>query len=70
MVLLKINYIFAKILKYIHMTAKEELIEKILNYDKEFNEKTKNYKQFVICTNVEIAKLFKEILERNNYSLK
>lgn len=52
------------------MTAKEELIEKILNYDKEFNEKTKNYKQFVICTNVEIAKLFKEILERNNYSLK
>ena len=52
------------------MTTKDELIEKILAYDKEFSEKTKNHKQFVICTNPEIAKLFKEILERNNYSLK
>ena len=52
------------------MTAKEELIEKILAYDKEFSEKTKNYKQFVICTNPEIAKLFRQKLSENNYSLK
>lgn len=52
------------------MAAKEELIEKILAYDKEFNEKTKNYKQFVICTNPEIAKLFRQKLKENNYSLK
>lgn len=45
------------------MTAKEKLIEKILSYDKEFSEKTKNYKQFVICTNPEIAKLFRQKLE-------
>lgn len=51
------------------MTAKEELIEKILAYDKKFSEKTKNYKQFVICTNPEIAKLFREKLEENNNSL-
>ena len=41
------------------MTAKEELIEKILNYDK----------KFVICTNPEIAKLFREKLEEYNISL-
>lgn len=51
------------------MTAKEELIEKILAYDKAFNEKTKNYKQFVICTNPEIAKLFREKLQENNYTI-
>lgn len=45
------------------MTAKEELIEKLLAYDKLFNEKTKNYKQFVICTNPEIAKFFRQKLE-------
>lgn len=45
------------------MTSKEELIEKILAYDKEFNEKTKNNKQFVICINLEISKFFKKKLE-------
>ena len=34
------------------MTSKEELIEKILAYDKEFNEKTKNNKQFIIYKNI------------------
>ena len=48
------------------MTAKEELIEKILAYDKEISEKTKNHKQFVICTNPEIAKLFSQKLEEKN----
>lgn len=52
------------------MTAKEKLIEKILSYDKEFSKKTKNYKQFVICTNAEIAKLFREKLEEINNLLK
>ncbi len=52
------------------MTTREELIEKILAYDKAFNEKTKNYKQFVICTNPEIAKLFRQKLEEKNNSLK
>lgn len=52
------------------MTAKEELIEKILAYDKAFNEKTKNYKQFVICTNPEMTKLFRQKLEENNNLLK
>lgn len=52
------------------MTAKEELIEKILAYDKEFSRKTKNYKQFVICTNPEMTKLFRQKLEENNNLLK
>lgn len=52
------------------MTAKEELIEKILAYDKAFNEKTKKNKQFVICTNPELAKLFRQNLEENNNLLK
>lgn len=52
------------------MTAKEELIEKILAYDKEFSEKTKNYKQFIIYTNPEIAKLFRQKFEENNNLLK
>ena len=52
------------------MTAKEELIEKILSYDKEFSEKTKNNKRFNICNNPEIAKLFREKLEENNNLLK
>ncbi len=59
-----------KILKYIHMIVKEELIERILAYDKEFSRKTKNNKQFVICTNPEMAKLFREKLEENNNLLK
>lgn len=70
MVIKEINYIFAKILKYIHMTAKEELIEKILSYDKKISEKTKNNKRFTICINPEIAKLFREKLEEYNNSLK
>jgi hypothetical protein len=52
------------------MTAKEELIEKILSYDKEFSEKTKKNKKIVICTNTEIAKLFRQKLEENNNLLK
>jgi hypothetical protein len=52
------------------MTAKEELIEKILSYDKEFSEKTKKNKKIVICTNPEIAKLFRQKLEENNNLLK
>lgn len=52
------------------MTTREELIEKIIAYDKEFSEKTKKNKQFVICTNPEIAKLFRKNLEENNNSLK
>lgn len=52
------------------MITKEELIERILNYDKEFSEKTKNNKQFVICTNPEIAKLFRQKLEEYNNLLK
>lgn len=51
------------------MTAKEELIEKILAYDKAFNEKTKKNKHFVICTNPELAKLFRQNLEEINKSL-
>lgn len=52
------------------MTTREELIEKIIAYDKEFSEKTKNNKRFTICTNPEIAKLFREKLEEYNNSLK
>ena len=52
------------------MTAKEELIEKILSYDKKISEKTKNNKRFTICINPEIAKLFREKLEEYNNSLK
>lgn len=52
------------------MITKEELIERILNYDKEFNEKTKKNKKNVICTNTEIAKLFRQKLEENNNLLK
>ena len=51
------------------MIAKEKLIEKILSYDKEFSKKTKKNKQFVICTNPELAKLFREKLSENNNSL-
>lgn len=33
------------------MITKEELIERILAYDKAIGEKMKNHKQFSICTN-------------------
>lgn len=52
------------------MTAKEELIERLYEYNKLLKEKTKNNKRFTICTNPEIAKLFREKLEENNNLLK
>lgn len=52
------------------MTTREELIEKIIAYDKEFSKKTKKNKKIVICTNPEIAKLFRQKLEENNNLLK
>ena len=52
------------------MTTKEELIERLVAYDKAINERIKNMNQFTICTNAEIEKLFRQKLEENNYSLK
>lgn len=52
------------------MTEKEELIERLVAYDKAIGEKIKNHKQFTICTNQEIEKLFRQKLSENNYSLK
>lgn len=52
------------------MTAKEELIERLYEYNKLLKEKTKNRKLFTICTNPEIAKLFRQKLEGNNHTLK
>lgn len=48
------------------MITKEELIERMLAYDKAIGEKMKNHKQFSICTNPYIAKLFRQKLEENN----
>lgn len=72
MVIKEINYIFTKILKYIHMTAKEELIERLFEYNKILKEKTKNMNmtQLVIYTSAEKAKLFREKFEENNNLLK
>lgn len=52
------------------MTAKEELIERLFEYNKMLKEKTKNRKLFTMCTNAEMAKLFREKLEENNNLLK
>lgn len=52
------------------MTEKEELIEKLVAYDKAIGEKMKNHNQFSICTNQQIEKWFREKLSENNYSLK
>lgn len=52
------------------MTAKEELIERLVAYDKATNERIKNMNLFTICTNVEMEKLFRQKLLENNYSLK
>ena len=45
------------------MTAKEELIERLFEYNKLLKEKTKNSKLFTICTNAEMAKLIRQKLE-------
>lgn len=54
------------------MTAKEELIERLFEYNKILKEKTKNMNmtQLVIYTSAEKAKLFREKFEENNNLLK
>lgn len=52
------------------MAEKEDLIERLVAYDKAIGEKIKHHNQFVTCTNQQIEKWFRLKLAENNYSLK